>query len=310
MKKFLLLVFMATIAILSSCTLDNFHLEESYQSIRFVVPDIPFYPDEEAVKSALLTNPVSFVWEETDTVGIFPNTGSQVFFSMKNGVGTNAASFDGGGWALKQSASYYSYFPLVGQFYLNPRFIPVSFEGQVQYGSVSPIESARFFLASKGITNEIGNLVFNYSILNVILNVNCTLPAGVYTNMTLSTENAYFTTQGFVNLFATTPAIVSTQRSSTISLALDNISLSGETILPLYIMLAPVDLNGIVVTVTVIESTGRHYVCEKIPSRAYVAGARYGLTCNNFTEYAADYPEGVDTSDTDMGNDNELITIN
>ena len=74
-------------------------------------------------------------------------------------------------------------------------------------------------------------------------------------------------------------------------------------------MLAPVNLNGVTITVTVTESTGRKYVCEKVPSRAYLAGSRYGLTCNAMTEYAAEYPEGIGSYETDLGNDDEIIII-
>ena len=305
------LMSVAIILMVVSCSVDNFKVGSLYETIEFNVPDIPFYPDEETfTRSALKTSPLSFMWELTDTVGIFPNEGSQVYFSMANGVGTNTASFDGGGWALKESSSYYSYFPLLGQFYLNPKSIPVSFTGQKQYDVSSPVSGARFYLASKGTSDAAGTLKFDYSILNVILNVNCTLPAGVYTNMTLTTEDESFATDGYFNLFATTPAIVSTKKTSSISLALDNLSLSEETVLPLYIMLAPVNLNGVTITVTVTESTGRKYVQEKVPSKAYIAGNRYGLTCSAMTEYAAEYLEGVDSSDTDLGNDNEKVTIN
>lgn len=304
------LYFIATVLIaVSSCQVNNLETITSYQTIEFVVPDIPYYPDEPDTRSALKTNPIGFMWEATDTVGIFPSQGSQVYFSMENGVGTNSATFDGGGWALKESSSYYSYFPLVGRFYLSPQSIPVSFEGQKQSDAISPFSSVRFFLASTGVSDGAGVLTFTYKILNVILNVNCTLPAGVYTGMTLATEDELFTVEGRFNLFTTNPAIVSTKKASTISLALDNISLSEEMVLPLYIMLAPVDLNGKTITVTVTESTGRKYVCEKVPSRVYLAGSRYGLTCNTFTEYAAEYPDGVGSSDTDLGDDNESIII-
>lgn len=310
MKKLSLLLFAAILLALSSCKVDELGIDSSYKTVEFCVPDIPYYlEDEPLTKSALRTSPIGFIWEETDTVGIFPNQGSQVFFSMENGVGTNTASFDGGGWALKESSSYYSYFPLVGEFYLDPTSIPVSFKDQKQYNATSPISSARFYLAAAGISNGVGGLTFNFNILNVILNVNCTLPAGVYTSLTLSTENELFTEEGRYNLFAPTPAIVSTKKTSSISLALDNISLTEETVLPLYIMLAPVNLNGVTITVTVTESTGRTYVCEKTPSKAYSAGSRYGLTCNNFTEYEAEYPDGVGSSNTPLGPDDEVITI-
>ena len=305
-----LLILLTIVLLFSSCNEEIINDSSSYKTIMFTVPDIPYYPDEDIyTKAALNTNPLGFMWESTDTVGIFPNQGSQVFFSMADGVGTNTALFNGGGWALKESSSYFSYYPLVGQFYLNPHTIPVSFEGQKQYDATNPISSVRFFLAANGVSNGAGALTFNYNILNVILNVNCTLPAGVYTGLTLSTSEDLFTLNGHINLFADTPAIVSTKKASNISLSLDNISLSEETILPLYIMLAPVDLNGKTITVTVTESTGRRYVCEKVPSRAYVAGSRYGLTCNSFSAYDANYPDGVGSSDTDLGDDSEVITI-
>lgn len=310
MNKYSLILFVSALFALFSCDVEHLDSSTSYRKIEFIVPDIPFYEDDcPLTKAALKTSPIGFLWEETDTVGIFPNQGSQVFFSMENGVGTNTASFDGGGWALKESSSYYSYFPLLGRFYLDPKYIPVSFEGQTQSNITSPINSCRFFLAASGVTNGAGSLTFNYNILNVILNVNCTLPAGVYTKLTLTTEGNLFTSEGYFNLFSSTPAIVSTKKVSSISLELDNISISEETVLPLYIMLAPVNLNGVRITVTVTESTGRSYVCEKVPSKAYSAGARYGLTCNNFTEYDAEYPEGVGSSDTSLGSDDEVITI-
>ncbi len=313
MKRSLLLVLLLATVAISSCKekIEDAITAASYKSIEFIVPDIPYYPDDApSSKAALKTDPIGFQWEANDTVGIFPNQGSQVFFSMENGVGSNSASFDGGGWALKESSSYYSYFPLVGKFYLNPKSIPVSFEGQKQVSTTSPIGSTRFYLAASGVSNGSGGLTFSYNILNAILNVNCTLPAGVYTKLTLTTENDLFITEGRYNLFASNPAIVNTKKSSTISLDLEDLSLTEETVLPLYIMLAPVDLNGVTITVTVTESTGRKYVCEKTPSRPYLAGKRYGLTCNSFTEYAADYPEGVDSSDQDLGDDDEVITIN
>ena len=61
---------------------------------------------------------VKFVWEATDTVGIYPNTGSQVYFNIVDGVGTSSVSFNGGGWALKSNSTYYSYYPFVGDIYL------------------------------------------------------------------------------------------------------------------------------------------------------------------------------------------------
>lgn len=55
----------------------------------------------------------TFKWNTSDTVGIFPNAGSQAFFSMSAFVGSSEAKFEGGGWALKGDGahSYAAYAP-------------------------------------------------------------------------------------------------------------------------------------------------------------------------------------------------------
>ena len=40
---------------------------------------------------------LQLVWSENDTIGIFPDRGSQVAFPMESGAGTKLAEFNGGG---------------------------------------------------------------------------------------------------------------------------------------------------------------------------------------------------------------------
>ena len=61
-----------------------------------------------------IQNGSEFIWAAGDTVGIYPDTGAQIYFAMESGAGASAASFDGGGWAFKSSALYYSYYPFIG----------------------------------------------------------------------------------------------------------------------------------------------------------------------------------------------------
>ena len=60
-----------------------------------------------------------YAWAETDTIGIFPNVGRQVEFSMAEGAGSTSAKFTGGGWGLKSTSTYAAYFPLIGKYYLD-----------------------------------------------------------------------------------------------------------------------------------------------------------------------------------------------
>ena len=56
-------------------------------------------------------NALLFNWAIGDTLGIFPNRGNQVEFPISAAQGTTSASFDGGGWALRNNASYAAYYP-------------------------------------------------------------------------------------------------------------------------------------------------------------------------------------------------------
>ena len=225
---------------------------------------------------------VSFAWEVTDTVGIFPDKGSQAFFSMESGAGTSSASFDGGGWALKQGTSYISYYPLVGKFYLDRTKIPVSFIGQKQIGTSSPFHGARYFLTTEPTSSENGVLRFSYKTLNTIINVNATLPAGTYTKASLTVSEPLFVEEGTYSLDEQT--IVGKTYSNTLKIDLEDVTITSQGVLPIYFMSAPVDLKGKEVTVKVISSDGKKYECVKTPSKSYAAGTRYGLTCDNMEQ--------------------------
>ncbi len=221
---------------------------------------------------------VGFIWEATDTVGIYPDKGSQVYFNIEDGVGTSSVSFTGGGWALKQNSTYASYYPFVGDIYLKRDKIPVSFAGQKQIGTTSPFVGARYYLATGASTSENGVLRFSYSTLNTIINVNATLPAGTYTKMSLTIEEPLFVEEGTYSL--EDRVIVGTKFTNKLEIELEDVVLTEEATIPIYIMSAPVDLKGKKVTVRITTADGSSYKCIKTPTKDYMAGTRYGLTCN------------------------------
>ena len=221
---------------------------------------------------------VSFAWEENDMIGIYPNKGSQIYFTIEDGAGSSSATFDGGGWALKQNASYVSYYPFVADFFLSRDEIPVSFVGQKQVGTSSPFHGARYYLATESTSSENGVLRFSYKTLNTIINVNATLPAGKYTKMSLTIEDPLFVEEGTYSLDERT--IVGTKFSNTLEIELEDVTLTDEATIPIYIMSAPVDLREKEVVVCFAAADGSSYKCIKTPTKEYKAGTRYGLTCN------------------------------
>ena len=289
MKRFYFLA--ASIGLLAACSgleqpEQDLLMDDGEDLVEKIVFDVlPIKDgDDPGTRASAVPNgsTVNFAWEETDTVGIFPDKGSQAFFSMESGAGTSSASFDGGGWALKQGTSYISYYPLVGEFYLDRTKIPVSFVGQKQIGTSSPFHGARYYLATEPTSSENGVLRFSYSTLNTIINVNATLPAGTYTKASLTVSEPLFVEEGTYSLDEQT--IVGKTYSNVLKIDLEDVTLTTQGVLPIYIMSAPVDLKNKEVTVMVISSDGKKYECVKTPSKAYEAGTRYGLTCDNMEQ--------------------------
>lgn len=220
---------------------------------------------------------VEFAWELDDMVGIYPDKGSQIYFKIEDGAGSSSASFDGGGWALKQNSTYVSYYPFVADFFLSRDAIPISFSGQKQVGTTPPFSGAKYVLASAPATSENGVLRFTYNTLNTIINVNATLPAGTYTKASLTVDETLFKEEGTFSL--DNMEIIGTKFSNTLEIELENVALTEEGTIPIYIMSAPVDLSGKDVVVRIQSSEGKTYKCIKNPSKEYLAGTRYGLTC-------------------------------
>lgn len=259
---------------------DNILNGDIVEKVVFDVLPIKDGDDPETKASAVPSadgKTVEFAWEENDMVGIYPDKGSQIYFNIEDGAGTSSAIFTGGGWALKQNSTYVSYYPFVADFFLSRDAIPISFSGQKQVGTTPPFSGAKYVLASAPATSENGVLRFTYSTLNTIINVNATLPAGTYTKASLTVDEPLFKEEGTFSL--DDMEIVGTKFSNTLEIELENVTLTEEGTIPIYIMSAPVDLSGKDVVVRIQSSEGKTYKCVKNPSKEYLAGTRYGLTC-------------------------------
>ena len=82
------------------------------ERVIFEAPVIRSLGDDDETRASLSqegNGGIHFGWEAKDIVGIYPNQGGQVYFSMADGVGTNVARFDGGGWALRKGYTYSCY---------------------------------------------------------------------------------------------------------------------------------------------------------------------------------------------------------
>lgn len=204
------------------------------------------------------------VWAEGDVLGIYPIGGDQVSFPLSDGVGTTTAKFDGGSWALRGTYEYAAYYPFSTDFYtIDQTAIPVSYLGQVQTGNNSTAHLAAYdFMAAAGTqpsSNGSVDLQFNH--VGCFLRMQLTMPnAGTYTSVSIETDGGSFTTQGTVNLAATTPALSATATSEKLTLGLNNVTTTAanQTIV-LYMMVAPGNLSTHTLTFTVEDDAENTY---------------------------------------------------
>ena len=298
-RAFVLLV--ASAGILASCSglnetdfeeKTNFEDGELVERVIFEAPEIRALGDDNETRASLSQDgegSINFAWEATDTVGIYPNKGAQAYFEMSEGVGTNVAFFDGGGWSLRNGATYSCYFPFVGDMYLKRNAIPVSFANQEQTG-VSNHDGVRFFLASEGTSSSSGTLRFTFQMLNTVIRIKAIgLPAGTYTKLSLTTDEDLFVQDGVFGL--DDMSITGKTYSNTLEISLKDFTLTEASTeanpVLVYMTSAPVDLSGKTVTVQVYSDDDIVYECVKEPTKAYDAGAWGGLKCEM---------EAVDTS--------------
>lgn len=231
-------------------------------------------------------NTFVFIWAAKDTVGIYPDRGSQVYFEIAAGAGSSQAEFDGGGWAFKASSVYYSYYPFVGDIYLDRNRIPVDYTKQMQPSKMSTDHlGVADFAYTDATSATSGSLDFQYRHLSSFVRLRLTnLPAGTYTKLILRTTSEILTQKGYYDLLDSDPTIESTVLTDELSMVLDDFEVAENEEVLVYMALAPINLQGQAITVGVLDSERKEYQCVKTPSRPYDAGQLYGLGCSSWTE--------------------------
>ena len=274
-----------------------------------------FVPEADSRAFSFVNNSVEFVWADGDTIGIFPNTGAQAYFPiLSSSAGTNTASFTGGGWALKSSSTYAAYYPFIGDFYMSQKEIPVNYEGQKQTGNASMVHlSAYDFMAASGSTPSSGKVNFQFAHLGAFVQLKITMPqGGTLSSVTLSADQAVFTTEGTIDLTASTPAIKSVKKSKTLALHVEGVTTTAENnVATLYMMLAPVDFTSRTLSAIVKTSDGKSETIT-LTGKNFEAGKAYGVTGTmkdpngGVTAGSGTYKDGVVSVDV-AGNMTKLL---
>lgn len=285
LSKRFLFISMAGIALIAGCqtrVITDNPDESEVKSLVFTVD--PYVTIDDAPGTRTSVSGTNFYWAAGDTVGIYPNTGAQVYFELTAGEGASSAVFDGGGWAFKTSATYYSYYPFIGSIYLNRNHIPVSYLGQKQTGSATDHIGPYDFMYTNAAQAQNDAVSFSYHHLSVIIRPQLVgLPAGRYTKLAVTAPTDVFTEKGYFDLMASSPAIVSTKMTNQLLIDLENFYIQEGGNYPVLIMSAPATVGGVELTISILNEQKTEYQCKKTPGSDFLAGQNRGLTCNTFT---------------------------
>ena len=250
---------------------------------------------------------VNFLWAANDTVGIFPNSGSQAEFAMEEGVGMQTATFNGGGWALKHSATYSAYYPY--NFYNRDLTkIPVCYEGQTQDGNAATTHLGAYdYMAASVATPSNGAVAFDMQHMGALVMLQTNLDeAKTLTSVALKANADVFTTTGTMDLSVVNPAITATSTTNTFTIALSNFTVAKNETCTIYFMLAPTNLVGETLEITLSDEDGE-YIKYEVAGKNFVAGTAYAYTLTEGEKFvkAVDLglPSGTLWADRNVGAD-------
>lgn len=228
---------------------------------------------------------VKFLWAENDTVGIFPNSGSQAEFIMAEGAGTQTATFNGGGWALKASSTYAAYYP----YNINNRDltkIPISYQGQTQEGNASTNHLGLYdFMATNMTTPSSGAIAFDMQHLGCLMCLDFNLEGETkikLVSIKCNEETEVFTLDGYVDLTLDTPRLMATKTSNMIDVRVRDSIVTNE-IATIYFMMSPVNLEGKNLECSIYDNDGSEKTF-KVQGKNFVAGKAYRFVLSSENE--------------------------
>lgn len=290
MKRFYYSAAILILLACAGCSLSNLYddVDDTIRSVSFVIKPLTIVDGDEVsptTRTTIQDGDNNFYWTPNDTVGIYPDSGSQVYFNLELSGSATTANFDGGGWAFKTGSNYYSYYPFIGNIYLKRDEIPVSYIGQEQTGTTDFSHIGPFdFMYTEPTSGDSGSLHFVYNRLGCFLRFRLVLPTGTYTKLAITTPgHESFITKGYYDLTSSSPAIIEKTSSEQLSMNLKSISSNGSSEIIVYMMAAPTDLRETGFVVSVLDSNRQEFQCAKTTSKVFEANTLYKFGCTSWT---------------------------
>ena len=289
MRYIKLLVASVILVSMSACTADNQSDMDTMgyiKTIKIVGPDeIAFeqISGSGQTKATFVDNgsALVFKWAAGDTLGIFPNKGNQVEFPITTQESSTSASFDGGGWALRNNASYAAYYPFSVWNYLRQNeTILLDYSGQVQNGNGSYTHlSAYDYLASAKTTPQNSTVTFQMDRLGSILYIDIVVPEPeTITSLTISCDEAIFVEKAALNISGNNPVVTPIETKESLTLNFENTTTTAQNeTVRAYMAVQPLDFSTKTVTATLETESGSYTapVTSRVVNKGKAAFLRF-----------------------------------
>jgi len=270
----------------SDDTFEDQFVTESPKGVIASVADYQF-ASETATRTTLTptASGISFAWKNGDQIGVYSESNAMLCYTFSEIEGSDAkkARFEGGGFDLKADQKYYSIYPYAAE-KTSSKEVPIVYSGQRQLiNNTTDHLSAYDYMTASAVATGPNEAIFNYSHLGAIVRIKIAVPeAGAYSSLTISSPSTPFITEGVVDLTATSASIVAKATDTKMTLMLGDESTGLEVsnsnlYITAYLCLAPVDLSGVDLTLTVTSAYSDSVKYEaKVPGKNFVASTAYG----------------------------------
>ena len=256
---------------------------------------------------------LTFNWAVGDTLGIFPNQGNQVEFPISSAEGGTSASFDGGGWALRNNAEYAAYYPFsVWNYHRDHEAILLDYSGQVQNGNGSFAHLSTYdYLASDKTTPVNSSVTFMMKRQGSVLYIDIVVPEPeTLTALTISCDEAIFVEKAELDISGDEPVVTPIEMSKTLTLEFENtVTTEANETVRAYMAVQPMDLTDKTVTATLSTAVGSYSasVTQRVVNRTKAAFLRFS---DDFTpvniEFADAEVKRICVENWDTNGDGEL----
>lgn len=274
MKKEILLSLLAIALLpLPACDKEQEKTAE-VQTINVLAPkDVMF--EAASTKGTSVRDGSAFVfnWTAGDILGVFPDEGNQLELPITAAQGSASATFDVGGRALKNDASYAAYYPFSKDYHSVNDAIVMDYNGQVQDGNGSFAHiSAYDFLASAKVSPKNNAVTFQMVRQGSILYIDILVPqAGELKSLTISCKDAIFIEKAALDISGNTPVVTPISMTDKLTLTFANITTTAENeTVRAYMAVQPVDFSQKSVTATIYVGGKKYWA--PVTSRAVERG--------------------------------------